>query len=78
MNGTYVRTAEVRAKNSANARPGEPCADDCTCRKHRPQTGPIGKRCEPGCDCGKHHRTPEHNARISMSVALTLEAIRGR
>lgn len=34
--------------------------------------------CQPGCGCGKHQRSKEHNARIGMSVSLTAEAKRGR
>lgn len=30
--------------------------------------------CQPGCGCGKHDRTEQHNVRIGMSVALTAEA----
>jgi len=75
--GTYARTAEVRAKNRANAfRPG-PCPDDCRCGKHRSQSGRAGRRCGPECTCGRHDRTPAHNARIGMAVALTAEAKRG-
>ncbi|ATN92611.1 hypothetical protein SEA_HOLT_53 [Mycobacterium Phage Holt] len=30
--------------------------------------------CNPGCTCGKHRRTKEHNTRIGMSVQLTVAA----
>lgn len=30
--------------------------------------------CKPGCGCGKHFRTAQHNARIGWSVRLTAEA----
>lgn len=30
--------------------------------------------CQPGCTCGKHVRTAQHNARIAISCALTVEA----
>lgn len=35
-----------------------------------------GKPCPPDCKCGKHFRTKEHNYRIGLSVALTMEAKR--
>lgn len=74
--GTYPRTEAVRAKNRANPGWGIPCADGCTCGKHRPQAGRPRRKCPPGCGCGRHQRTPIHNARIGMSVALTAEAKR--
>jgi len=34
----------------------------------------AGKSCKPGCICGRHYKSPEHRARIGMSVKLTSEA----
>jgi hypothetical protein len=76
--GRYVRTEQIRAKNRASAFIPGPCADDCTCGKHRSQLGRQGHPCPAGCTCGRHERTTEHNARIGLSVALTMEAKRGR
>jgi len=32
--------------------------------------------CPPGCSCGKHRRSAQHNARIGLAVALTAAAKR--
>lgn len=74
--GTYARTPEIRAKNRANAHINGPCPDDCHCGKHRPRTAPWRTPCPAGCSCARHDRTPEHNARIGLAVALTAKAKR--
>lgn len=32
------------------------------------------KKCEPDCQCGLHYKSPEHKARIGISVSLTAKA----
>lgn len=62
--GKYIRTPEIRGRNRANAVPGKPCPQDCTCFRHIPH----GKPCEPNCECGRHFRTEMHNKLIGMGV----------
>jgi hypothetical protein len=66
--GKYVRTQEIRERNSRNA--SGLCPSDCMCGKHQAHPHSHGKPCEPDCTCGRHTRTREHNMRISFSRRL--------
>lgn len=63
--GKYERTPEIRQRNRISA-----LLSDKVGKGRRAPVSPNfhGKPCESDCRCGRHFRTPEHNAAIGEGV----------